>query len=101
MPSARARSQFQKLRYRPAATINPEVPAWVDGAIRRAVHPDPARRYEALSEFVFDLRHPRAEYLDEAPVPLLERNPLLFWQISCGLLAVAVMLLLTRFAGLR
>jgi serine/threonine protein phosphatase PrpC len=99
--TARTRSQFQKLRYRPAATINPEVPAWVDGAIRRAVHPDPARRYEALSEFVFDLRHPRAEYLDEAPVPLLERNPLLFWQISCGLLAVAVMLLLARFAGLR
>ena len=54
---------------------------------------------DALSEFVFDLRHPRAEYLDEAPAPLLERNPLLFWQVSCGLLAAAVLLLLARLAG--
>lgn len=97
--TARTRSQFQKLRYRPAAALNPEVPAWVDGAIRRAVHPDPARRYEALSEFVFDLRHPRAEYLNEAPAPLLERNPLLVWQVSCGLLAAAVLFLLARLAG--
>lgn len=97
--TARTRSQFQKLRYRPAAALNPEVPVWVDGAIRRAVHPDSNRRYEALSEFVFDLRHPRAEYLHAAPVPLLERNPLLFWQATCGLLAIAVLLLLARLAG--
>ena len=63
------------------------------------MHPNPQKRYEALSEFVFDLRHPRAEYLDEPPVPLLERNPLLFWQVSCGLLAVAVLLLLARLYG--
>ena len=99
--SARVRtaSQARKLTYRPAASLNGEVPAWVDSALRRAVHADPARRYEALSEFVFDLRHPRAEYLNPTPVPLLERNPLLFWQISCGVLATAVVVLLARLAG--
>ncbi|MBS0246895.1 MAG: bifunctional protein-serine/threonine kinase/phosphatase [Proteobacteria bacterium] len=96
---ARTRAQFQKLRYRPASPINAEVPVWVDGAIKRAVYPNPGQRYEALSEFVFDLRHPSADYLDPAPVPLMERNPLLFWQVSCGLLAVAVMLLLARLYG--
>ncbi|MBS0532677.1 MAG: bifunctional protein-serine/threonine kinase/phosphatase [Proteobacteria bacterium] len=96
---ARTPSQFQRLTYRPATSINGEVPVWVDGAVRRAVHPNPLKRYEALSEFVFDLRHPKAEYLDEPPVPLLERNPLLFWQASCGLLAVAVLLLLARLYG--
>jgi serine/threonine protein kinase len=99
--SARVRtvSQARKLKYRSAAALNPEVPAWIDGALRRAVHPEPNRRYDALSELVFDLRHPRAEYLDETPAPLLDRNPLLFWQVSCGILGVAVLLLLARLTG--
>ena len=38
---ARTRSQFSKLRYRSALDDNREIPAWIDGALRRAVHPDP------------------------------------------------------------
>jgi len=99
--SARVRtaSQARKLKYRSAAALNPEVPAWIDGAIRRAVHPEPNRRYDALSEFVFDLRHPSAANIDTGPPPLLDRNPLLFWQVSCGILGVAVLLLLARLTG--
>ncbi|MCW5690972.1 MAG: bifunctional protein-serine/threonine kinase/phosphatase [Pseudolabrys sp.] len=99
--SARVRtaSQARKLTYRPATAVNPEVPAWVDGAMRRAVHPDPNRRYEALSEFVFDLRHPGAANIEAGPAPLLDRNPLLVWQASCAILAAALLLLLARLYG--
>jgi hypothetical protein len=28
-----------------------QIPAWIDGVLKKAVHPDPYKRYEALSEF--------------------------------------------------
>lgn len=97
---ARTRSQFRKLKYNSALDESRAIPAWVDGAIRRAVQPDPNKRYEVLSEFVFDLRHPNAKYLDTASAPLLERNPLLFWQGLSLALAVIVLALLARLHGI-
>jgi serine/threonine protein phosphatase PrpC len=91
----RSRAQQKKLRYRSALDDSREIPAWVDSALRRAVAPDPARRYGELSEFMFDLRHPNGKYdADAASVPLLERHPLLFWQCLCAALAIAVLVLL-------
>src|SRR3954471_4885132 len=49
---ARTRSQFSRLKYRSALDGNRDIPAWIDGALRRAVHPDPDKRYESLSEFI-------------------------------------------------
>jgi serine/threonine protein phosphatase PrpC/predicted Ser/Thr protein kinase len=91
---ARTRSQQRKLAYHSARTRNPDVPVWIDGALEKAVHPDPLKRYEALSEFVYDLRHPREEFLRSSPMPLLERSPQLFWKGLSFVLACAVLLLL-------
>ena len=82
-----------KLRYGSALDDDREIPAWIDGVLEKAVHPDPARRYEELSEFVFDLRHPNPNYLNVAPSPLIERNPLLFWKSVSLVLALALVLL--------
>ena len=41
---------------------NREIPAWVDGALKKAVHPDPYQRYDELSEFVLDLRYPNKKF---------------------------------------
>ncbi len=93
---AQTKSAQRKLQYAPASEINPQVPAWMDRAIRRAVHPDPAKRQEALSEFVHNLRHPD-ENAGERPVPLIERNPLLFWKcVSLALLGVILVLVARR-----
>jgi serine/threonine protein phosphatase PrpC len=89
----RTRAQQRRLAYYSAHTIDPEVPVWIDGALEKAVQPDPMQRYEALSEFLFDLRNPKEEFLNPSPAPLLERNPLLFWQALCFLLACAVVFL--------
>jgi serine/threonine protein kinase len=91
---ARTKSQLAKLRYTSAREGGREIPAWIDGALKRAVDPNPSKRYESLSEFVFDLRHPNAGYLDTAPTPLIERNPTLFWKCATAILACAVIVLL-------
>jgi serine/threonine protein kinase len=91
---ARTRSQFGKLKYTSARDHNPEIPAWIDGALKRAVHPDPYKRYDSLSEYTFDLRHPNAKYLNASATPLIERNPLLFWKCTTAILAFVVLLLL-------
>ena len=86
----RTRAEQRHLRYRSASREDREIPVWVDQALRRAVHPDPAKRYQELSEFIHDLSHPNPVYLNAAKPPLLERNPLLFWQATCALLALAL-----------
>lgn len=85
----RTRAQSRKLKYRSALDDNRDIPSWVDGALKRAVHPNPDRRYESLSEFLFDLRQPNPDYL-RASIPLIERNPALFWKCSTALLTLIV-----------
>jgi serine/threonine protein phosphatase PrpC len=97
---ARTKSQQRKLRYKSALDDNREIPAWIDGALRKAVHPDPNQRYGELSEFLFDLRQPNRKLMDQSPAPLIERNPLLLWQLLCaGLFVVVVILLVVLRAG--
>ena len=71
-----------------------EIPAWIDEVLRKAMHPDPGRRYEELSEFVYDLRHPNAAYLSRTRAPLLERNPVAFWRGVALMLAVILVVVL-------
>jgi serine/threonine protein phosphatase PrpC/ribosomal protein L39E len=86
VPKIRTKSQQKKLRYRSALDDNREIPAWIDGALRKALHPDPRQRYEELSEFVFDLRHPNKAFLKTSNVPLIERDPLVFWKTLSAVL---------------
>lgn len=96
VPKARTRSAQRRLRYRSAMDEDREIPAWLDLALKKAVHPDPDKRYQELSEFIFDLRHPSAELLGTAHTPLIERNPLLFWKTLSVLLAIIVLALLAH-----
>jgi serine/threonine protein kinase len=98
---ARTRSQVGKLTYRPAVHGSREVPLWIDGALEKAVHPNPYKRYDSLSEFLFDLRHPNASYVKTSSAPLIERNPLLFWKCTTIVLALAVVVLLALLHGVH
>ena len=91
---ARTRSQFNRLVYRPASHGDRELPIWIDGTLEKAVHPNPYKRYDSFSEFMFDLRHPNANYLNTSSTPLIERNPLLFWKCTTIVLVLVVVLLL-------
>jgi len=78
--AAQKRVRYQALR---------EVPDWIDEAIRKAVHPEPAQRWGDVSEFVFALHRPDGELVDrKRRPPLVERDPLAFWKLACLLLAL-------------
>jgi len=94
MAQARTRAQQRAVAYVSALDGDREIPAWIDGVLKKAVHPDPARRYEELSEYLFDLRHPNEAFLRSAAAPLIERNPLLFWKALSLVLGLAVLGLL-------
>ena len=90
----RTRAAQNKLRYDSALRDDREIPAWIDDVLRKAVHPDPAKRYGELSEFVYDLRHPNRAFLHKTRQPLLERNPVAFWRGLALVLAVVIVLML-------
>lgn len=94
VPKCRTRAAQRKLNYASARDEKRLIPAWVDEAIRKAVHPDPDRRYEELSEFVYDLHHPNREFLRKSRPPLMERNPVVFWKTVSLFLAVALIVVL-------
>ena len=93
---ARTRLAQNKLRYDSALAADREIPAWVDEVIKKAVQPNPQKRYQELSEFIFDLRQPNKEFLNRTRPPLLERNPLIFWKSVSFILAAVVLILLVR-----
>ena len=99
MAKARTKSQQRQLRYDSVLDDNREIPAWIDGVLKRAVHPAPFKRHEALSEFTHDLRQPNERYV--APTALIERNPLLFWKSVTVMLALMVIWLLASLHGAR
>jgi serine/threonine protein phosphatase PrpC len=96
----RQRGDLAGLRYDSARVLRPDVPAWVDGALARATHPDARRRYAALGEFVHDLRHPTPEFA-RVTAPLAERHPLLLWRLLTALFAFTTLALLAVLAHQR
>ena len=92
----RTPAQQHKLRYRSLLREEPLAPAWVDETLRHALHPNPYKRYQELSEFIHDLRHPNSAYLNKTRPPLIERHPLRFWQGLSAVLAITVVYLLVR-----
>jgi protein phosphatase len=91
---ANTKSAQRKLKYNSLYTENIDIPVWIDETLRKAVHPDPYKRYSELSEFIYDLRHPNPKYLKKMQPPLLERNPIAFWQIISFIQAILIVLLL-------
>lgn len=91
---ATTRAAQRKLEYRSALDDASDLPAWVDEALRRALHPLPARRQEALSEFLTDLSQPSSAFLRRGRTSLIERNPLRFWKALSFALGLAVVALL-------
>lgn len=91
---ATSRGAQKKLKYVSAIMLNPDVSDWVDATIAKAVHVDPAQRYDELSEFVYDLSQPNRALLSTDDRPFLQRRPERLWQTMCAGLALILMFLL-------
>ena len=90
----RRKAELRNLKYNSAFDNNREIPAWIDSVIEKSIHPEPNKRYDSLSEFMFDLRYPNEKYLNSTRLPLLDRNPLLFWKCLSVILACIILFLL-------
>ncbi len=87
-------------RTRPAALsgLRPDLPAWVQAALGRAVAIDPAERFHNMMEFAAEMEAgpARPVVAMRRPLTLYERAPVRFWQGVAALLALALLLSLLR-----
>lgn len=71
--------------YRPLAAVsakNHPAPAWLDAVLKKALAPDPRKRYATLDEFEQALNAPELERLEhQSNLALIERDPNRFWKI--------------------
>ncbi len=93
---AKTRAGQNKLVYKTVLSDDRAIPAWIDDVLKKAVQPNPLKRYEELSEFTYDLRRPSQAFLNKARPPLLERDPALFWKGVSFILALVIVGLLAR-----
>jgi serine/threonine protein phosphatase PrpC len=87
---------FQRPRFgkpTPPSRHRPEIPSWLDDAIVTAIQPDREARFGDVIELLRALE--RGGSLEVAPrraAPLLERDPVRFWQLVSAALALALVL---------
>lgn len=94
---AQTKAAQRRLNYQSVLDDERTIPAWIDGAIKKSVHPDPYKRYDEITEFIYDLRHPNKVFLNKTRPPLIERSPVLFWKgLSLILFIIVIALLLTH-----
>ena len=88
-----ATSPPRRDRPRDFSALRPDLPAWVQAALSRAVAVDPAKRYHDMTEFAFEIEAGPARAPTEIrrPRTLYERAPLQVWQGVAALLGLALL----------
>ena len=86
----------RKLVYKSLIDNDSNLPPWIDDTLRRALQINPLKRYGQLSEFTYDLRHPNKLFLAKTRPPLLQRDPLMFWQSVSFIFFAIIVVLLSR-----
>ncbi len=86
----------KKLKYTSLDSEEYNIPIWIDEALKKALQPDPYDRYEELSEFIYDLRHPNKEFVNRTRAPLIERHPVILWKGISLVLFVIILTLLNK-----
>ena len=90
---AKSVSAQNKLNYQSIINDDSELPVWLDDTLEHALKMNPLKRYNELSEFIHDLRQPNKLFLAKTRPPLLQRDPVMFWQ---GISLLLVILLLVQ-----
>ena len=95
-PMKRAEVNFKhysQWQYRSIKQFRPELPIWLDLNLQQAVQANPKDRYQAFSEFDRDINKPNITAVEEYKTqPILQRNPVLFWQGISFILTAALIL---------
>ncbi|OUS09360.1 serine/threonine protein kinase [Gammaproteobacteria bacterium 54_18_T64] len=92
LEECRSSKAYLKTKYLPCYELNPLIPIWIDGAVKKGLRFKPERRYGDVSEFLHELQKPNPKYKKSHNMAVLDANPLLFWQVLSGLLFFALCL---------
>ncbi len=78
--------------------LRPDLPAWLQATLARAIAREPAERFRDMSEFAAEMAAgpARAPMLTRRSLTFYERHPLRFWQALAALLAVALLVSILR-----
>jgi serine/threonine protein kinase len=92
---------FASPRFGKAASLakfRPDLPAWLDRAIARAIAVDRRERFADAIELGFELEHGSLRAVPHAVErpSLYDRNPIRFWQVVSTLLFIALIVALAR-----
>lgn len=92
----RSEKQQTRLRVTPVNQFEKrtKIPQWADEAILKAVQVSPCKRYQEADEFVYDLHHPNKAFINKSKPPLIEHNPMRFWQGLSALLTLVCITLI-------
>ena len=92
--NADATSRPRRVRPKEFSTLRPDLPAWLQAVLGRAIAIDPAERFRDMNEFAFEMEAgpARAPPALRRPLTFYERAPLRFWQGVAALLALALLL---------
>jgi serine/threonine protein phosphatase PrpC len=96
--NADAISPPRRERPTPLSALRPDLPAWLQAALARAVAKDPTERFGDMTEFAVEIEAgpASAPHAPSRPQTLYERYPLQFWQGIAALLALALLVSLLR-----
>jgi serine/threonine protein phosphatase PrpC len=96
--NADATSPPRRTRPQPLSALRPDLPAWLESAIGRAIAIDPAARFRDMIEFAVEMEAgpAGAPVGVHRPRTIYERYPVQFWQSVAALLALALLVSLLR-----
>jgi serine/threonine protein phosphatase PrpC len=96
--NADAVSPPRRDRPTPLSALRPDLPAWLQAALGRAIAEDPTERFRDMAELAVEMEAGPARAPLEVPRPrtLYERYPTRFWQGVAALLALALLVSLLR-----
>jgi serine/threonine protein phosphatase PrpC len=91
--NADATSPPRRNRPRDFCELRPDLPAWLQAALARAIAVDPAQRFRDMTEFALEMEAgpARSPTGVQRPRTLYERAPLRVWQGIAALLAIALL----------
>jgi serine/threonine protein phosphatase PrpC len=89
-----AAGQPRRDRPKEFSVLRPDLPAWVQAVLERAIAADPTERFRDMGELALEMEAgpTRVATVVRRPQTLLERAPVRFWQGVAALLGLALLL---------
>lgn len=95
-PKSRANNSYtdyQQWHYRSIKQHRNDLPIWLDLTLQQATQANPSLRSQAFSEFYVNLSKPNIGAIEEyKSLPLMQRNPVQFWQGTSLILFIFLLL---------